>query len=328
MNSPETINCKNERENGRNGDRIQEERVQGDSMNSTGCGVRGAKSKNKGIKNTGTERDCGPAGLKIVIKGAGEMATGIAHRLYMAGMRNILMTEIPEPLSVRRNVSFCEAVYEGSVEVEGVKAECIQKIEEVKQVRERQSIAVLVDPQWKCIQILKPHVVVDATMAKRNLGTQKDEAPLVIGVGPGFTAPDGVHIVVESNRGHNLGRTIYNGAAEPYTGIPGQMMGYTKERVLRSPIAGKIKHAKKIGDTVKKGEIILSIDGVPLVATFNGILRGLIREIYVTKDEKIGDIDPRGKREHCYTISEKARAIAGGVLEAIMHVYNQPLPGI
>ena len=297
-------------------------------MNSAKRGVRGRDSGDKGIGNPGTERDRGLTGLEIVIKGAGEMATGIAHRLYMAGMRNILMTEIPEPLSVRRNVSFCEAVYGGSVEVEGVKAECIQKVEEMKRVRERQNIAVLVDPQWKCIQILKPHVVVDATMAKRNLGTKKDEAPLVIGVGPGFIAPDGVHIVVESNRGHDLGRIIYDGAAEAYTGIPGQMMGYTKERVIRSPVAGKVKHVKKIGDTVKKGELILSIDGIPLVASINGILRGLIREIYVTKDEKIGDIDPREKREYCYTISEKARAIGGGVLEAVMHVYNQPLPGI
>jgi len=266
--------------------------------------------------------------LKIVIKGAGEMASGVAHRLYMAGMRNILMTEIPEPLSVRRMVSFCEAIFEGSMEVEGVRAECIQHIEDVSSVWKNHKIAVLVDPQWQSVGVLKPHVVVDVVMAKRNLGTRKDEAPLVIGVGPGFATGDDVHIVVESNRGHNLGRTMYEGAAEPYTGIPGQMMAYTKERVLRAPVAGTVKHVRALGNSIKTGDIILTIDNTPLLAPIDGILRGLIREISVTKDEKVGDIDPRGKVEYCHTISDKARAIGGGVLEAIMHVYNQPAPGM
>ena len=165
-------------------------------------------------------------------------------------------------------------------------------------------------------------------MAKRNLGTRKDEAPLVIGVGPGFTTGDDVHIVVESNRGHDLGRTIYEGAAEPYTGIPGQTMAYTKERVLRAPVAGRVKHMRALGDSVKTGDIILTIDNIPLLAPIDGILRGLIREISVAKDEKVGDIDPRGKVEYCHTISDKARAIGGGVLEAIMHVYNKPISGM
>ena len=266
--------------------------------------------------------------LTIIIKGAGEMASGVAHRLYMAGMRNILMTEIPEPLSVRRIVSFCEAVFEGKMEVDGVSAECIRHTKDVRSVWKNNKIAVLVDPQWQSVGILKPNVVVDAMMAKRNLGTRNDEAPLVIGVGPGFVADDDVHIVVESNRGHNLGRTIYKGAAEPYTGIPGQTMAYTKERVLRAPVAGRVKHARVLGDSVKTGDLILTIDNKPLLASIDGILRGLIREIPVTRDEKVGDIDPRGKVEYCYTISEKARAIGGGVLEAIMHVYNKPMSGM
>jgi xanthine dehydrogenase accessory factor len=263
--------------------------------------------------------------LIIVVKGAGEMASGVAHRLYMAGFRKILMLEIPEPLSVRRMVSFCEALYEGDMIVEGVKAESIQKPEEVQLVWARGNIAVCVDPQWKSIEVLKPHIVVDVTMAKRNMGTKNDEALLVIGVGPGFTAPDDVHIVVESNRGHDLGRVIYEGAAEPYTGIPGPMMTYTKERVLRSSVAGKVKHVLKIGDSVNKGDLILYVGDKPLTAPIDGILRGLIREIDVVEDEKIGDVDPRSKKEYCNTISEKARAIAGGVLEAVMHVFNRLL---
>jgi xanthine dehydrogenase accessory factor len=293
-------------------------------MNSSKFKVQSSKLNNKGTGNHHSVDGFNVAELSIVIKGAGEMASGVAHRLYMAGMRNILMTEIPEPLSVRRMVSFCESVFEGEVKVEGVRAECIGHADDVRSVWEKHNIAVLVDPQWQSIGIVKPHVVVDVTMVKRNLGTRKDEAPLVIGVGPGFAAGHDVHIVVESNRGHDLGRTIYEGTAEPYTGIPGKMMAYTKERVLRAPVAGRVKHVRLLGDSVKTGDLILTIDNTPLIAPIDGILRGLIREISVVKDEKVGDIDPRGKVEYCHTISDKARAIGGGVLEAIMHVYNQP----
>jgi xanthine dehydrogenase accessory factor len=257
--------------------------------------------------------------IKIIIKGAGDVATGIAHRLYMAGLRNILMLEIPAPLCVRRTVAFSEAVYEGRAEVEGVNAELIRDLSHLDEVWGQRSVAVIVDPEWKTISRVKPDVVVDAIMAKRSLGTNKDEAPLVIGVGPGFAAPDDVHVVVETKRGHDLGRTIYNGSAEPHTGIPGEVMGYAKERVLRSPTPGLIRHIKKIGNFVKKGEIILYVGEGPVYSPFDGMLRGLIREIEVTAGEKIGDVDPRGISEYCYTISDKARAIGGGVLEAILH---------
>jgi xanthine dehydrogenase accessory factor len=280
------------------------------------------RSGDKNVGHCGNENSPNLTELSIFMKGAGEMATGVAHRLYMAGIRNIVMTEIPAPLSVRRAVSFCEAVFEGVMEVEGVKAEKIDRIEDSGPVWAKQNIAVLVDPQWRSINVLKPHVVVDAIMAKRNLGTSKDEAPLVIGVGPGFTAQEDVHIVVESNRGHDLGRTLYSGAAEPYTGVPGQMMTYTKERVLRAPIAGMVKHIRALGDSVKKGDLIMKVDNTPIFAPIDGVLRGLIREISVVEGEKIGDVDPRAKKIYCYTISEKARAIGGGVLEAIMRVFN------
>jgi xanthine dehydrogenase accessory factor len=261
--------------------------------------------------------------LIVVIKGAGEMATGIAHRLFMSHIRHIVMTEIPEPITVRRTVALSEVVFDGKKTVEGVGAECIKTVDNVKDIWQNGKIAIIVDPKWTIVNLLKPDIVIDAIMAKRNLGTKKTEAPFVIGVGPGFAAPADVHAVVESNRGHNLGRVIYDGAAEPHTGMPGPTMGYTSERVLRSPHDGLVKHVKTLGDSVKKEEIVLYVDDTPVHATIDGLLRGLIREIRVKNNEKIGDIDPRGVKEYCFTITEKARAIGGGVLEAIMHEFNK-----
>jgi xanthine dehydrogenase accessory factor len=254
----------------------------------------------------------------IVVKGAGDVATGIAHRLYKARFTRLIMTEIPKPLCVRRTVAFSEAVYEGDMEVEGVKAVLVNGPEFLAGTWDKESVAVMVDPEWKVISVLKPDIVIDAIMAKRNLGTRKDEAKLVIGVGPGFTAPGDVHVVIESKRGHDLGKVIYEGSAEAYTGVPGIVMGHGAERVLRSPVAGKVKSVKAIGDDVKKDDIILYVDGIPVRGPFDGVLRGLIREIDVTAGEKIGDVDPRGIKEYCYTVSDKARAIGGGVLEAIL----------
>ncbi len=260
--------------------------------------------------------------VALVVKGAGDVASGIAHRLYSAGFTRILMLEIAEPLCVRRSVSFSEAVYQKSMEVEGVRAELIESLDVLPEAWERKSIAVMVDPGWTAIAILKPRVVIDAIMAKRNLGTTREEAELVVGVGPGFTAPRDVHVVIESKRGHDLGKTIYDGFAEPYTGVPGAVMGYTTERVLRSTAAGRVKPVKKIGDRVTKGDLILYVGREPVYGTFDGVLRGLIREIDVVAGEKIGDVDPRGIEEYCYTISDKARSIGGGVLEAVLHAIN------
>ncbi len=250
------------------------------------------------------------------------MASGIACRLFMANFTRICMTEIEAPLCVRRPVSFCEAVFEQEVKIEGVAGKLVHNLTELDNAWAERKIGVIVDPAWRIIASLKPAVVVDAIMAKKNLGTTRDEAPLVIGVGPGFAAPGNVHVVVESNRGHNLGRAIYNGAAEPHTGIPGTTAGFSKERVLRAPHEGVVRHVKSIEDSVMQGEIVLYVDATPVRASIGGILRGLIREIRVRANEKVGDVEPRGDISYCRTISDKARAIGGGVLEAIMHYLN------
>ncbi len=257
------------------------------------------------------------------------MATGVAHRLYRANLRRIVMTEIAEPLTVRRTVAFSEAVFEGSAEVEGVTAKLMRTFSDYRGVWRKGHVGVVVDPSWDITEYLKPDIVIDLIMAKRNLGTKRHEAGLVIGVGPGFTAPEDVHVVIESNRGHDLGRVIYRGSAEAYTGTPGLMsvpgtnMGYTKERVVRSPHGGPVRHRRSIGDFVQKGDLLLHVGDTPVYAPIEGMLRGLIREITVAGEEKIADIDPRGKKEYCYTITEKARAIGGGVLEAIMQEMNR-----
>ena len=252
------------------------------------------------------------------------MASGIAHRLFMANITRICMTEIEKPLCVRRTVSFCEAVFEQEVEVEGVAGRLVRSRSELAGAWIQKKIGVIVDPSWKMVADLKPDVVVDAIMAKRNLGTYRNEAPLVIGVGPGFSAPDIVHVVVESNRGHDLRRAIYHGAAEPHTGMPGLTAGFSRERVLRSPHEGTVRHVKSIGNMVVKGGTVLYVDATPVPAGIDGIIRGLIREVWVRAHEKVGDIEPRGDISYSRTISDKARAIAGGVLEAVMHGFKSP----
>jgi xanthine dehydrogenase accessory factor len=235
------------------------------------------------------------------------------------------MLEISRPLAVRREVSFCEAIYDGEKEVEGVKAKFISKAEEVQSIWEEGVIPLLVDPDGKKTRgFLRPDVVIDAIMAKKNLGTQTSDAPLVVGLGPGFTAGKDVHIVIETNRGHNLGRVILNGSAEPDTGIPGEIGGYTVERVLRTMKKGIFHPQKSIGDRVNKGTVVAVVDDYPVIAKISGVVRGLIREgVEVRRGMKVGDIDPRGKKEYCFSISEKARAIAGGVLEAILYWFNR-----
>ncbi len=255
--------------------------------------------------------------LLIVIKGAGEMASGIAHRLFRAGMTRICMIDIENPLCVRRTVSFCEALFETQVEVEGVTGIRVRSTDELIEAWERHQIGVMADPSWKMIAELKPEVVIDAILAKRNLGTHRDEAPVVIGVGPGFSAPDGVHAVIESNRGAGLGRIIYNGAAERYTGMPASRAGFSWERVIRAPHAGKVRPIKSIGDRVKTGDVVLYVEATPVRAAMDGVLRGLIREIEVGEGEKIGDVEPTRDPSCCWKISDKARAIGNGVLEAI-----------
>jgi len=260
----------------------------------------------------------------IIIKGAGEMATGVACQLYHANFRRILMLEIPSPLAVRRKVSFCEAVHDLSSIVEGIEAIKVSDGIESRQAWQDGKIAVLVDPQGEAVGFCKPDIFINATVAKRNLGTSLSDAPLVIALGPGFTAGKDCHVVVETNRGHNLGRLINSGTAEANTGIPGNIAGYTSERVLRAPTDGLFTTGKQIGETVRKGEVIGSVGVAEVTAQLDGILRGLLRpDSKVTAGLKIGDIDPRGEVSYCTTISEKARALGGAVLEAVLAAYNR-----
>jgi xanthine dehydrogenase accessory factor len=261
--------------------------------------------------------------LTIVIKGAGEMASAVAWRLYMANLKRILMLETANPLAVRREVSFCEALHDGRKTVEGVGAERVSVFEDIHRIWEQGRIAVTADPQWHLIEQVRPNVVVDAILAKKNMGTRKVEAELVIGLGPGFAAGDDVHMVIETNRGHDLGRIITTGCAEANTGMPGSIAGFTEKRVLRSPAAGNFTTTRSIGDLVTADETIGTVGGQRVTSRIDGVLRGLIRpETAVTRDLKIGDVDPRGQRQYCFTISEKARAIGGSVLEAVMRVFN------
>jgi xanthine dehydrogenase accessory factor len=262
--------------------------------------------------------------LIIAIKGAGEMATGIAYRLFKSNFKNIFMMETQNPMAVRRQVSFCEAIHDNKIAVEDIEACKVLQPDEFKTAWGKNQIPVIVDPDWNSIKAIKPHVVIDAIIAKKNLGTNLNEAPLVMGLGPGFEAGKDVHAVIETNRGHNLGRVIFKGCAEPNTGIPGNISGFTKERVVRAPCSGIFKSSLPIGKFVIKDDVIGYVDDKPVIAQIDGIIRGQIRNnTKVTNKLKIGDIDPRGRMEYCSTISEKARTIGGSVLEAILNKYNR-----
>ncbi len=254
----------------------------------------------------------------IVIKGAGDLASGVAYRLKRSGFP-LIMAELPTPLLVRRAVSFGEAVYNGEMTVEGISARRVATLEEARQLAESDLIPVLVDPDATVVSSLKPQVLVDAIIAKVNTGTTIDDAPLVIALGPGFTGGQDCHAVIETNRGHWLGRIIYEGQAEANTKTPGQVKGYTVDRVLRAPAGGHVIPLAKIGDLVKQGQLIATLDGYKIEAPFEGVLRGLIHtNAAVTNGFKIGDLDPRGTPQHCFTLSDKSLAIAGGVLETIL----------
>lgn len=270
----------------------------------------------------------------IVVRGAGDLATGTIHRLKKAGFR-LLVLEAEHPAAIRRQVALSEAVYAGSARVEDVEAvrmdvdlaekknrkELLEQ--EMERIWKKDGVPVLVDPAGLSIAALRPAVVVDAILAKKNLGTTKEMAPLVIALGPGFTAGEDVDVVIETKRGHNLGRVIRSGSAVPNTGIPGIIDGYGKERVMHAQAEGILRNAASIGDIVEARAVIAEIETengtVPVEASLSGLLRGLIRDGYpVTKGFKIADIDPRKEElQNCFTISDKARCIAGSVLEVI-----------
>lgn len=256
----------------------------------------------------------------VLIKGAGDLATGVAHRLRKCGF-NIIMTEISEPTTVRRTVAFSQAVYDNYAEVEGIKAVFVSEIEEAKKAINKGLIAVIVDEKAEIIKKLRPDVVVDAIVGKRNLGTNIKDAPIVIALGPGFAAGVDCHCVIETQRGHYLGKAIYDGSAIPNSGVPGDIGGYTNERIIKASNNGRISPVSKIGDYVEKGDIVAYVDGVPIFAEISGTVRGMLqKDVNVFKGMKSGDIDPRCEKNHCFTISDKARSIGGGVLEAVLYL--------
>ncbi len=259
----------------------------------------------------------------IIVRGGGDLATGSVYKLKKSGFP-VLILEVANPSAIRRNVAFCEAVYQGSQTVEDMTCYLADSLEQAAQFLMEGKLTVLVDPTGESIAKLKPLAVVDAILAKKNMGTNRVMAPITIGLGPGFTAGEDVDAVVETKRGHHLGRVLWEGSAVPNTGIPGIIGGYGKERVIHCPAKGILRNVKKITDTVSKGEVIAVVEAeeglVPVEATLDGILRGLIRDGYPVKPGfKMADIDPRlNELDNCFTISDKARCIAGGVLEAIL----------
>lgn len=267
----------------------------------------------------------------VLIKGAGDLASGVGLRLHRAGFP-VVMTETAHPLAVRRRVAFAEAVYAGSCQVEGVTSR-LCTVGAVAGVLQAGEIPVLVDPQTECLVQLRPFALVDAVMAKRNTGTRLGDAALVVALGPGFTVGVDCHAIIETNRGHDLGRVLWQGGAEPDTGLPGEVTGVggRASRVLRAPAAGHVESRFAIGDPVTGGDllaVVRSADGASskVPAPFDGVLRGIVHpSVTVEAGMKIGDVDPRATPRHCFTVSDKSLAIGGGVLEAVLMAWQRRL---
>jgi xanthine dehydrogenase accessory factor len=258
-----------------------------------------------------------------VVKGGGDLGTGVVYRLRRAGLR-VLVTELPAPLVIRRAVALAAAVYEGVVEIEGLVGRRVEDEQEVTAVWQKGEIPVLVDVRASVVSRLQPTVLVDAIMAKKSLGTRIDDAPIVVALGPGFVAGRDAHAVIETQRGHRLGRALYQGAAAPNTGVPGATAGVTAKRVLRAPAAGRFEVLCQIGDQVQAGQVVARVNGEPVRAAIDGVLRGLLAGgLHVETGLKVGDVDPRGVVEHCFLISDKALAVGGGVLEAVLYLGRQ-----
>lgn len=258
--------------------------------------------------------------MLTLIKGAGDLASGVAAALFRAGM-DVVMTDLEHPTAIRRAVSFCRAITDGSAEVEAITAQYAANAAQALSIAASMRIAVLADPQAACLQAFRPDALVDAIMAKRNTGTSINDAEAVVALGPGFTAGVDCHAVIETMRGHDLGRVLWSGSVRPDTGVPGNIGGYAAERLLRAPRDGVWTTLADIGTLVKAGETVAATEGEPVYACISGVVRGIMPSgAIVNKGMKCGDIDPRGDAEYCYTISDKARAIGGGVLEAILEI--------
>jgi len=253
-----------------------------------------------------------------LIWGGGDLASGASLRLFRIGIR-VLVVETTQPLAVRRSVSFAQAVYDGETQIEGVTGKLIGEPSEMSACWNEGIIPVIVDPELDLMENYRPLVLIDARMRKRYVDLPLDLAEMVVGLGPGFIVGQNCHAAVETNRGHFLGRVYWEGSPEADTGVPGKVQAYTKERVLHAPTAGEVVTHVKIGDTVKAGDPLLSVEGERVSAPFDGVVRGLIHAgIIARKGMKVGDVDPRPETFRCWYVSEKSLAIGGGVLEAIL----------
>lgn len=258
--------------------------------------------------------------MLALIRGAGDIASGAALRLWRCGV-DVVMTDLARPTAIRRTVAFSDAIVHGETTVEGLRAVRAEDAAQAKALLREGVIPVLADPECRCREVLTPDALVDAILAKRNLGTRIGDAPIVVGVGPGFTAGEDCHAVVETMRGHMLGHVIYRGSALPNTNIPGLIGGFAGERVLRAPCDGVFTAVHRIGDTVTEGETIGFVEGMPMRCTISGVLRGVLNDgVRVHKGMKSGDVDPRGRTEYCNTVSDKALAVGGGVVEAVLYL--------
>lgn len=257
----------------------------------------------------------------VVVRGGGDIASGAIQKLYRSGFK-VLVLETETPSAIRRKVAFCEAVYEKEIEIEGIKARLVANDEEIQDCWDSDVLPVMIDSRGKVIERLKPLAVVDGILAKQNFGTKRSMAPITVALGPGFSAPEDVDIVIETMRGHNLGRIIEEGRASENTGVPGIIAGFGIERVIYSDYSGVITNIEKIGNVVEKGDIIAVVGNNEIYASISGVLRGIIRDGYkVKKGLKIADIDPRiSEKDNCFTISDKARNIGGAVLESILYL--------
>ncbi|MFR4479883.1 MAG: selenium-dependent molybdenum cofactor biosynthesis protein YqeB [Fusobacterium sp.] len=257
----------------------------------------------------------------VIVRGGGDIASGAIQKLYRSGFK-VLVLETETPSAIRRKVAFCEAVYEKEIEIEGIKARLVANDEEIQDCWDSDIVPVMIDSRGKVIERLKPLAVVDGILAKQNFGTKRSMAPITIALGPGFSAPEDVDIIIETMRGHNLGRIIEEGRASENTGVPGIIAGFGIERVIYSDYSGIITHIEKIGNVVEKGDVIAVVGDNEIYASISGVLRGIIRDGYkVKKGLKIADIDPRiSEKDNCFTISDKARNIGGAVLESILYL--------
>jgi xanthine dehydrogenase accessory factor len=278
-------------------------------------------------QNTTRNANRGLQDVLVAVKGAGDLATGVIHRLKRAGFA-IMATELSQPTVLRRTVAFAEAVSLGQMTVEGITAKRVNVLEDIQKTLANNFVPILVDPDGVAFKQLQPEILIEATLSKYNSGITIHDAPIVIALGPGYEAGRDAHAVIETNRGHNLGRVYVEGGAEPNTGVPGTIGGYAGERLLRAPCAGRLYGVRQIGDQVQVGEEVAVVKSntatASITPSISGILRGLVRDgLEVNTGMKVGDVDPRAIHEHCFTISDKSRAIGGGVLEALLYFMNR-----